>query len=408
MLIIAAGSCYGQKIKSDQVTYFYNKPPAVAVDKSIKNYQVTLVAAYEVKNQQLLKKYEQEQRAADDKYRKDLAEYPNLVKTAEARYDKELAEYNKKSLGTKIVETSLNGSGKPIKQLPNKPYLSLVPYPDLQQVYDYSALASTYINLEGYQNNPENALKIVVTMFGYDHTQPRNMDEQQENVSLGGGNNTAYKATYYHTEFSYRHPMTVKVFAPDGKEQLSLTPPELNSYKIYKSDATTSPARINSDLLIKISAEKVLQENLKFINNLLNDKYGFAKVKRVATLYYVKNNDAAYQDLTTAFNEASSALIMLQQDNEGAKNKLNQACGLWNNALKEADFNNNKARINKDIAIAIYFNLLEAYFATGNAAEGENTLGKMNNINLSMSDRRIKMGYDMLFTELKTRQQNNP
>ena len=253
MLIIAAGSCYGQKIKSDQVTYFYNKPPAVAVDKSIKNYQVTLVAAYEVKNQQLLKKYEQEQRAADDKYRKDLAEYPNLVKTAEARYDKELAEYNKKSLGTKIVETSLNGSGKPIKQLPNKPYLSLVPYPDLQQVYDYSALASTYINLEGYQNNPENALKIVVTMFGYDHTQPRNMDEQQENVSLGGGNNTAYKATYYHTEFSYRHPMTVKVFAPDGKEQLSLTPPELNSYKIYKSDATTSPARINSDLLIKIS-----------------------------------------------------------------------------------------------------------------------------------------------------------
>ena len=407
VLMIITGACYAQKIKSDQIPYFYNKPPAVAVDKNIKNFQVVLDAAYETKNQQLLKNYEQEKRATIDKYRKDLAEYPGLVRAAQARYDKEMADYNKKSLGTKIVETSLNGNGRPVKQLPNKPYLVEVPYPDLQSSYDYGALGSTYINLEGYQNNPTNALKIVVTLFGYDHTVPRNMDEQQESVSLGGGNNGVHKTTLYHTEFSYRHPMTVKVFAPDGKEQLSLTPPELNTYKIYKSDATTTPVRINTELLVKTSAEKVLQENLKFINTLLNDKYGFSKVKRTATLYYIKNDDALYQDMTTAFNEASSGLIMLQQDYTAAKGKLDKACGLWNAALKEADPNNKKARINKDVTLAIYFNLLEAYFAEGNVADGQNTLDKMNNINLSMSDRRTKIGYDMLFTELKGRQQNN-
>lgn len=406
-LIGVTENSYAQKVKSDQVTYFYNKPPAVAVDKNVKNYQVVLEAAYEAKNQQLLKAYEQAKREAADKYRKDLAEYPGLVKAANARYDKEMAEYNKKSLGTKIVETSLNGSTKPVKQLPNQPYLATVPAPDLQPSYDYGALGSTYINLQGYQNCPENALKIVVSLYGYDHTQPRNMDEQQDNVRIGGGNTGTYKTTLYHTEFSYRHPMTVKVFGPDGKEQLSLTPPELNTYKIYKSEATSSPVRINSELLIKTSAEKILQENLKFINGLLNDKYGFSSVKRVATLYYIKNNDAEYQDMTTAFNEASSGLIMLQQDQNAAKAKLDKACSLWNAALKEADPNNKKARINKDITLAIYFNLLEAYFAEGNVTDGQSTLEKMNNVNLAMSDRRTKIGYDMLFSELKARQQTN-
>ncbi|MDB5158129.1 MAG: hypothetical protein JWR50_2836, partial [Mucilaginibacter sp.] len=131
------------------------------------------------------------------------------------------------------------------------------------------------------------------------------------------------------------------------------------------------------------------------------------KVPRTATLYYIKNDDVNYHDLTTAFNEASSGLIMLQQDYTTAKSKLNGACNLWNNALKEADPNNKKARINKDITLAIYFNLLEAYFAEGNVTGGQITLDKLNTVNLSMSDRRIKIGYDMLFSELKSRQQNN-
>lgn len=402
MLLIVGNICYGQKIKSDQVTYFYNKPPAIQVDKSVKNYQVVMDPAYEAKNQQLLKDYNDAKRAAIEKYRKELADYPAQVRAADARYDKDIADYNKKSLGNKIVD-----GGKPQRQLPPKPYFVDVAPPDLQPSYDYSALGATYINLQGYQNAPDNALKIVVTLFGFDHTQPRNMDEQTENVKIGGGNGGVSKATYYHTEFSYRHPMTVKVFGPDGKEQLSLTPPELNSYKIYKSDATTTPLRINTELLIKTYSEKILQENLKFINNLLNDKYGFAKVQRVATLYYIKNDDANYQDLTTAFNEASSGLIMLQQDYTSGKSKLDKACGLWNNALKESDPNNKKARINKDITLALYFNLLEAYFAEGDVTGGQSTLDKMSGINLSMSDRRTKIGYDMLFSELKARQQTN-
>ncbi len=233
------------------------------------------------------------------------------------------------------------------------------------------------------------------------------MDEQQTNVRLGGGSSGTYKETQYHAEFSYRHPMSVKVFTPAGKEILSLTPPELNSYKIYKGGASTRPMDINTELLIKTLQEKTLQENLKFINNLLNDQFGYSKVKRIATLSYIKNDDAKYQDLTTAFNEASSALLMLQQDSKLAYTKLDKVEAIWTAALTEADMNNKKARINKDVAIAVYFNLLEAYFAQGNAASGQATLDKMNAINLSTNDRRKKIEFEVLFSDIKSRQQNN-
>jgi len=399
-------TCYGQKLKSEDITYNYNRPPALPV-KGIINYQVVFEAPYEAKNQQLVKEYEQQQHIADDKYSKDVAAYPGLVKGADDRYDKEMAEYNKKSLGTKIAEKGLLDNGKPIKEMIPKPHLTIVRKPELQSSYDYKVLADTYMHLDGYQNNPDNALKIVVVLYGYDHTQPRNMDEQQDNLRIGGGSTSVAKSTYYHTEFSFRHPMAIKVYTPDGKEMMSLTPPELNSYKIYKSNATDRAASINTDLLIKTNEEKVLQDNLRFINNMLNDKYGYSSIKKVATLYYIKNGDEGYTDLTTAFNEASSGLLMLQQDKISARAKLQKACDLWNTALKEVNMGDKKARINKDIALGIYFDLLETYFALGDAQGGEGTLEKLNTMSLANSDRKTKLDFDVLFAELKKRQQNN-
>jgi hypothetical protein len=319
-----------------------------------------------------------------------------------------MADYNKKSLGSKLVEKGLLDNSKPVREIVQKPYREYVAPPVLQSSYDYKTMADTYIRLEGYKNEPDNALKIKVLLYGYDHTQPRTMDEQQDNIRMGGAGGTAtYKSTNYHTEFSYRHPMAVKVYTPDGKELLSLTPPELNSYKIYKSANTDRPTDINTALLVKTNEERVLQDNLRFINTMLNDKYGFASVKKTAVLYYIKDGDNGYTDITTAFNEASSGLLILQQDAATGKAKLQKAADLWNTALKEADLNNKKARINKDITMGIYFNLLEVYFALGDAQGGQSTLDKLNTLSLSNNDRRAKLEFDMLFAELKNRQQHN-
>lgn len=405
--LLLAMTCYGQKLKTEQIAYSYNRLPALPV-KGINNYQLHVDATYEKKNQQILKDNELQKRAAMDKYQKDMAAYSGLVKSANSRYDAEMAEYNKKSLGKKLVEKSLLSNSKPIKEVIPKPYLEYVPKPLLQSSYDYSVMAGTYIHLEGYKKEPENALNITVLLYGFDHTLPRTMDEEQNRIRMGTGSGTStYTATSYHTEFSYRHPMAVKVFTPDGKEMLSITPSELNSYKIYKGGSTDRPTDINKELLIKTTEEKVLQDNLRFLNNLLNDKYGYSSISRTATLYYIKNGDNGYTDLTTAFNEASSGLLMLQKDNSMGKANLQKACDLWHAALKESDLNDKKARINKEITLGIYFNLLEACFALGDAETGQKTLEKLNTMSLSNTDRKTKLDFDLLFAELKNRQKQS-
>nr|WP_067057143.1 hypothetical protein [Mucilaginibacter sp. L294] len=115
-LFIAIGStCYAQKIKTEEITYDYNRPPAVAVDKNIRNYQVSMESGYEAKNKQLLADYNKEKQTAQETYQKEIAVYAGLVKEAQARYDKELADYNKKSFGAKLADKSIGEGGKPVK-----------------------------------------------------------------------------------------------------------------------------------------------------------------------------------------------------------------------------------------------------------------------------------------------------
>lgn len=406
LLCLSIGNCFAQKLKEEKISYSYNRLPSAAI-AGTKNYQVVSEAAYEAKNKQLLADFKEQKKAALDKYNKELALYAVSVKNANANYEKAMAEYNKKTFGKKIIEKSLLATGQPQKEYISKPYLESVEAPKLQSSFDYNTVVNTYIKLEGYQPDPTNALKIVVVFYGFDNTLPRSIAEETNNLSAGNGSTSTSKSTSYHTEFSYRHPMAVKVYEPSGKEILSITPPELNSYKIYKSANSNRPLASNNELLIKQNEEKILQANLVFLNNLLNDRYGYSSVKRIATLNYIKNGDNTYADLTTAFNEASSGLLMLQQDNTSAIAKLNKANNIWNKALTESDLNNKKARINKDITIGLYFNLLESYFAISDAKGGQLTLEKLNSLSMSNNERRLKLDYDILFAELKKRQSTN-
>ena len=393
-VFIYSATLQAQNIKSEEITYYYFRLPMQPLDKGIKNYQINFEAPFEAKNKQLQQEYEQQTKEAGEKYVLEMAEYNTQVKVAETRYDKELAEYNKKSAGEKWVEKKiLEENNKPVKQLPQRPYQPVVNKPVLQTIYDLKLLSNTYIDLEGLQKTKDNGLKILVTLYGYDYSQPR---------VLGENSGTSI---YYHTEFSYRHPMAVKVNLPDGKELLNLTPSELNIYKNYRGNA--GGQQVNSEALIKSSEEKVLQDNLFFMNDLLNNRYCFSKVKRTAKLYFIKNRQDEYADLTKAFNEASAALPTMQQDSTTAKENLKDPIVIWNTALKESDITNRKARIDKDVTIAICFNLLETYFATANAEGAKPVLDKLNTINLSSDDRKIKMDFDLLFADLKKRQLNN-
>ncbi len=404
LLGIAPAVSSAQKIKSEDVTYQYAHLPLQPLPKSIKNYTVTFEAPYEEKNRVLTDEYQNSLKAAALKYKEETAGYPALVKAAETKYETELAAYNKKTFGEKFVEHNiLKENNKPVKQPPPVPVLQVIQKPALQTSYDLKVLAATYLHLDGYEQHVQDAVRIIVTLYGYDYSQPRTLSEQKDMIRTGGGNTTTYKATYYHTEFSYRHPMAVKILLPDGKEILNTTPNELSIYKMYSSAASDNYTQFNAEPLIKINEEKILQENLTFLNSLVNDKFGFGLMKRNTSLSYVKNRSEEYTDLTTAFNEASTGLTMLGLDATNAKVKLQKAIAIWNTALQESDVNNKKARIDKEVTIAICFNMLETFFALSNVSDGIGVISRLNGFNLSGSERQRKNNYELLFADLTNR-----
>jgi hypothetical protein len=75
----------------------------------------------------------------------------------------------------------------------------------------------------------------------------------------------------------------------------------------------------------------------------------------------------------------------------------------WQSAINESDVNNKKARIDKDVTIAVYFNLLEVYFALENYVDAEAVIIKLNTLNLSFGDRKTKQDFEKAFVDLKKR-----
>ncbi|MBK7443981.1 MAG: hypothetical protein WBP43_02695 [Chitinophagales bacterium] len=407
-LFVNAFPAIAQNVKDEQIEYQYIKLPLTPLSFTPKNYQASIFATFEAENAKLQAAYEADLAVAEAEYQTAMAAYPGQVQDAKLAYEKALAEWNEKSLAEKVVEKQvLNENNKPVEYIPSPPYKRSVPQPKLQTSYDYPVVADTYLQLGGYDKKPQDAVLIQVTIYGYDYTQPRQMTAQKNVTSIVNGQSTTRSVTYYHVEFSYRHPMSVLVLSPDGKELLNITPQELNVYQVYKSDDSEKPLDINTELLVKTKEEALFQNNLIFINNLVNDVYGYAPTNREAKLYFIKSKDDTYKDLLIAFNEASSGLKLLVDDKQTALTKIESAITSWNAALAESDPQNKKARIDKDITIAVCFNLLECYFATGNTEKADGIFTILNGLSLSYGERQIKDAFESAYNDLKKRKLAN-
>ena len=117
----------------------------------------------------------------------------------------------------------------------------------------------------------------------------------------------------------------------------------------------------------------------------------------------VMDKKVDYSDLLQAYNEALSGLMSISVDEESAKTKINKAIDLWNAALKESNLTDKKARIDKDITISIYFNLLECYFATRNVIEADKVMSAIGGIQISPKDRKLKEAYETIYVDLRKR-----
>jgi hypothetical protein len=321
---------FAQNIKSEKLEYTYVQLPMTPLSSSITNYQSSIFATYEAENAKKMAEYEAQVAAAEADYQKEMDAYPAKVKAAEDKYAADMEEYDKKSMAEKLVEKKLlNEDNRPVKVIPPQPYKRSVSKPKLKTSYDYPVLASTNLKLDGYISSPDNAVKIEVTLYGFENTPPRQLTEQKSVVSSANGTTTTTQVTYYHVEFTYRHTMSVKVSLPNGTELFVLSPSELNNYTTYKSPESKTAVSFNEEQLIKTHEEKILQENLKLINQLVNDRIGYRRVLKNTEIHYVKSKNDLYADLTNAYNESTAAFKLLIDDKSSAIAKLENSIGIW-------------------------------------------------------------------------------
>ncbi len=406
--VFATSMVFGQSLKSEDLRYNYIKLPTNPLQPRVANYTSSLSSSSDEENAKIMAQYEKDVAQAEADYQREMNEYPLKVKAADEKYEKAMAEYNEKSLAKKILEKQLlNENTKPVKDYFPQPYKRNVPKPDIKTVYDYPSLASTYLKLDGFSKGTDNALSYHVNMQGFEHSQPVVKNEVKKESKIVNGTATTADVTYYWVEFTYRNPMSVKVASASGQEIFYEAPAELSEFKTYKSTSNKNYPSTDYSALYRTVEEKVLKENLTLINHLVNDRIGFEVTSRESSLDYVKSKGDEYADYNEAYNNAMTGFKSLTTNEETAKQKLNMAVDLWTKILGESDVTNKKARIDKDITIAIYFNLVECHFALRNVSEAETILSALERMDISNRDKKMKEKYVALFIDLAGRKTAN-
>lgn len=408
-LALALGiNTFAQSVKGEKLTYTYVKLPTNPVQPKPTAYIASVVAAYEAENQNLLAQFEADKAQAEADYQRDLADLPNKQKAADDKFEREMKAWDEKSTASKIIEKQvLNENNRPVKDYIPQPYRRTIAMPIMKTTYDYNSLASTYLFIDGLQKSAANALNYTVTLQGFESTPAKIISEVKKEITRKDGVSTSRDVTYYHIEFTYRHPMSFRVSNAMNQEIYAAAPAEFTEYKLYKGAATKTRPSMDVSAVVKSMEDKCLQENLKAINHMVNDRIGFERTDETFELYYVKSKNESHNDILDAKNAATLGFKMLGTNEAQGKAELDKAIVVWKKALEESEIDNKKARINKDVTIAIYFNLLEAYFALRNTTEADAILQTMGRMDISNRDKKQREAYEQAYIDLKLRMAAN-
>jgi len=399
---------FSQRPQDQDIDFNYTQLPATPLDQSIQNYFAKVNLLY-------TDKINAEKAIAQKEYDQAMAEYPELERQAKERYNQRLERYNKekeaydnKSAGKKFIEKNvLEENTKPTHPgsyyPPSKPYLREV---KSQKVFNEEMLANSYLKLEGFNQSIESALKITVDLYGFEYTEPQYKSESKKMYNSKTKSN--YYKNYSWYETSYKHPINLKIETPDGQILFNETFSHFSEMKVISTAKTEgSRQNMNRESYIKMLEDKAVTDNLKEINDFINDNYGFRTVQRKTEIFTVKEKKHTYQDYKLAYISASEGYGKLVSEPEVGIKKLNEAIAMWETALEESDVENKKARINEKVTLVTYYNLADAYIHTNQFDKANNVMNQL----MLLSDKRNEIAtmdaYKAHLADMKERWENN-
>jgi tetratricopeptide (TPR) repeat protein len=124
---------------------------------------------------------------------------------------------------------------------------------------------------------------------------------------------------------------------------------------------------------------------MNIVKDELASRYGYSQMPRATTVINIKDKKVSYDDYNQAFEKATTAYSKLASQDKKAEatSELEKAVELWNNALKEADPKNKKARVDAKVEAATHLNCAEAYMWLNNFEEAEKHINKIKMLDIS-------------------------
>lgn len=365
--VLFATAVFAQKVEDQPVQFNYIQLPETPLDAKVTGYQGIIVQNHEQRVAEMQAATEQERQQADYDYQQALAAWETAKAEVDRQYEEEMAAYNAKSAGNKILEQAFLNETKPVKKpYPMMPRKRMVEEPYYPKVYSSSSLA-TYASVEGMNKNTGNDVIITILMDGFEIGGVEDRMNVSERKNKDGSVTKVY--TYW-KDVSFKHGMAVRVESPVNG---IIMDEYINEFSNFATRATTQYNNkgdldrywmANQNSFLNQLDDEVTMAHLKFIKEMLDNRYGFLTMTRNTEIRTVKQKKFDYSDVQTAYETALAGYNSIQSgglDKTEAKGQLAKACEAWETVVAEYDPNVKKARIDEKIEMAMRLNLMEAY-----------------------------------------------
>jgi len=372
-LLISVGlfsfNVYSQSISAEVVDFQMLKAPKTIIDEANRQLKVTVTSPYnltaddvvkqsKVEFEESVKNHSKVVADSEKEFQQKLKDYDVEVAKAKEKFELESAEFKKLSMLERLTMTEQGKNPKlvsPVKPTYIKPAVPVYSEPNLSNyiIVDNNVLASQ-INIDGFSKEG-NYVDVTV-------------DIQKVTFQDNAGQTFANQPT----------KIVVKV---NGVEKINN-----GFFKEFKFVSSSPTNNINKSLEEKNHLTKVMT----FINQFLNDNYGFQTVKSSVKLSSVKNK-GKYDDLEKASIYVATNLRKLNPQNPqmtaAGMTGMQKGIDIWKDTLTKIDYKDKKADFNGRIAEYIYFNLIRLHLALGKKADAEKYLNEMqeNIVNMNLS-----------------------
>ncbi|HEY0029261.1 MAG TPA: hypothetical protein VGC65_00770 [Bacteroidia bacterium] len=390
LFLLLSFNAMAQNIDYANAKVDYTRLPLTPVNKSVKNYQVLMLADYLQKIEKQKTEYAGSTAKAETDYQLAIKQYWTKRKQDSLAYESSLNVWFRLTPEQQAVtpRPQMVQAAPPVKNGAQEPLY--------EKIFNTDLLGTTYIKLDGFARLPEKALILQFNLTGFEYDEPKAATQKKQIKKADG---KTVDSTVFVYQFNYRHIVKLKIIQPDGKFLSDEAyGPSLN-FSTYSSKHFFTAAEADNYWKTAKASEitavqdKIVVDNLKAINEMLNSNYGYTPTSRNVMIGYV-NEKKLYDDFKEALNNAKNGYTMIGKPETNAQGEeyLRKAITTWETAMKESNPKNKKARIDEDVTECLLMDLSEAYIWLNDFTKAQEYLTKLDAFKLSAKEKNIKNG----------------